>query len=261
MERKASMFSKIKVALFTVILVALAFGGFSVALAASSTPASAASAPASGAVSASAAAPAPASLVASVVAATSAPTATASNGTQWLGGHITALGANSFTVTGPFGGVHVVSVNDQSRIFLRTAQAGSFSDLKVGDRVLAAALASSTGSTPSTTQLTALLVIDFGAQTTYRGTGVATSVDSSQQSFNFINRRGQMWEFYTDSNTKITDRKGKVLSYSDIQVGTRLFVHAEKRADGKWWALNITVGKTIPPVTGTTTSTTSATNS
>ena len=250
------MFSKIKVALFTVILVALAFGGFSVALAASSTPASAASAPAT---SAAAAAPAPASLVASVVAATSAPTATATNGTQWLGGHITALGANSFTVTGPFGGVHVVSVNDQTRIFLRTAQAGSFSDLQVGDRVLAAALASSTGSTASTTQLTALLVIDFGAQTTYRGIGVATSLDSSQQSFNFINRRGQMWEFYTDSNTKITDRKGNVLSYADIKVGTRLFVHAEKRADGKWWALNITVGKTIPPVT--TTSTTSSTNS
>ena len=49
-----------------------------------------------------------------------------------------------------------------------------------------------------------------------------------------------------DANTQITGRQGVALTFAEIQPGTRLAVHAEKRADGKWWAVSIKVGKTVP---------------
>lgn len=218
------MFSKIKVALVSVVLVALAFGGFSVALAASSSPAVPTAPPSPAA--AAAAAPA--------------------TGTQWAMGHISAIASDNFTVQGPLGGTHVVYVNDQTKYFNRDAQAGNFAALQVGDRVLGAANVGSDG------KATATLVIDFGAKTGYRGLGVASAVNSGDQSFTFVARQGMLWDFYTDANTKITDRQGDAKTFSDIQPGTRLAVHAEKRAGGKWWALEIKIGKTVTPAASTT---------
>jgi hypothetical protein len=221
------MLSKIKVAVVSVVLVALAFGGFSVALAASSAPNSSTPAavtpPASG----------------------TAPATAAATGANWAMGVISALGPDNFTTTGPLGGTHVVYVNAQTVYYNRDAQASNFAGLQVGDRVLAAATKDADG------KATAKLVVDLGARTSYKGAGVASAVNSSEQSFTFVNGRGRVWDFYVDANTKITDKKGDAKTFADIQPGTRLAVQAEKRADGKWWAVNIKIGKTVPPVAGT----------
>jgi len=226
------MLNKIKVTVVTILLAALAFGGFSVALAASSpSSASASTAPSAPAVAAAAATPAP---------------STAAPGTTWTMGQVSAMAADNFTLTGPLGGVHVVYVNDQTQYFNRDAQPGSFAAIQVGDRVLGAA-------TVADGKATARLVIDLGARTEYRGGVVASAVNSAEQSFTFVNRRGVVWEFYVDANTKITGKQGAALTLAAIQPGTRMFVHAEKRADGKWWAVEIRVGRTIPsPATAPT---------
>ena len=217
------MFSKLKVTVISIVLAAVAFGGFSVALAASS--------PSSTGASAAPAAP---------TAATPAPsTAATAPGTTWAMGQISAIAADNFTLKGPLGGVHVVYVNDQTQYFNRDVQAGSFAALHVGDRVLGAAVVAGG-------KATAKLVIDLGARTSYRGIGVASAVNSVEQSFTFVNRRGVVWEFYTDASTKITDKQGAAKTFGDIQPGARMFVHAEKRADGKWWAVEIKLGKTVP---------------
>jgi hypothetical protein len=209
------MFSKIKAVVVSVVLVALAFGGFSVALAASSTPNS----------EAPAAATPPAPTVAAV-----AP------GTNWAMGVISALGADNFTVTGPQGGTHQVYVNAQTLYYNRNAQPSNFAALQVGDRVFGAATKDADG------KATAKLVIDLGARTNYQGIGVASAVNSGEQSFTFVNRRGRVWDFYVDANTRITDKQGNAKTFADIQPGARLFVQAEKRADGKWWAVDIKIG-------------------
>jgi hypothetical protein len=79
--------------------------------------------------------------------------------------------------------------------------------------------------------------------------GVVSGVNADEQSFVFVNRRGRVWEFYTDSSTVYTSRGGGTPSFADIKVGTGMFVHAEKRADGKWWALEIKLGRTAAPIT------------
>ena len=228
------MFNKIKVTVVSILLAALAFGGFSVALAAS--------APVSTGASSAPLAPA---------AATPAPsTAAAAPGTTWAMGQVSAIAADNFTLTGPLGGVHIVTVNDQTQYFNRDAQAGSLAAMQVGDRVLGAA-------TVADGKATAKLVIDLGARTDYKGAGVASAVNSAEQSFTFVNRRGVVWDFYTDANTKITGKAGAALTFADIQPGTRMFVHAEKRADGKWWAVEIRIGKNgaTPAAVPTATST------
>ncbi len=233
------MLGKIKVTVVSILLVALAFGGFSVALAASN-PAS------SGASSAPAAPAAPAAVLPAATPA--AGTTAAPPGTTWAMGQVSAIGTDNFTLTGPLGGVHIVYVNDQTQYFNREAQAGSFAAMQVGDRVLGAA-------TVAAGKATAKLVIDLGARTDYRGAGVASAVNSAEQSFTFVNRRGVVWNFYVDANTKITDKAGAAKTLADIQPGTRMFVHAEKRADGKWWAVEIKLGKTVPaPATTSTNS-------
>ncbi len=222
------MFGKIKVTVVSIVLAALAFGGFSVALAAS--------APASPNLQAVSALPA---------AGTPVPqTAAPATGTTWAMGQISMIATDNFTVQGPLGGVHVVYVNDQTQYFNHNAQPSSFATLQVGDRVLGAV-------TIAEGKATAKLVIDLGVRSDYRGAGVVSATNSGEQSFTFVNLRGRVWEFYTDANTKITDKQGNTKTFADIKPGTRLFVHAEKRADGKWWAVEIKVGKTIPPVTST----------
>jgi hypothetical protein len=47
---------------------------------------------------------------------------------------------------------------------------------------------------------------------------------------------GQLREFYVDGNTQYTDRQGNTHSFDEIQPGLGLFVRAEQRSDGKWWA-------------------------
>ena len=215
------MFSKIKIAVVGVLVAALALGGGAVALAASGT----ASAPAT---------------------ATAVTAAAATTGTQWAGGHISAIAADNFTLQGPLGGTHVIDVNGQTQYFDRNGQASQFSALQIGDRVLAAAKPASSGNA------TATLVIDFGQQLNYKGAGVVSAVNAGDQSFTFGGLRGKVWEFYTDGNTKFTGAKGTVLTFSDIKVGTRVAVQAQKRSDGKWWAVDVRIGKTVVPAATST---------
>jgi hypothetical protein len=193
----------------SVLLAALTFGGSGVALAQGETPPTAAARPA---------------------------------GTRWGGGEIAALGASSFTIHPPRGADKVVGVNEQTRYFDGDGQAITFADLQVGDRVMGAVKAAEDGT------LTALIVIDFGVRNEYRGVGVVSGVNADEQSFVFVNRRGRVWEFYTDSATVYTSRGGGTPTFADIKVGIGMFVHAEKRADGKWWALEIKLGRGNTPI-------------
>ena len=106
------MFSKIKIVVVSVVLLALAFGGLAVALGASMLPSS--SAEAAG-LSAAGSLPA--------AAGTPAPTTAAATGTHWAAGQISAIAADNFTIQGPMGGVHVVYVNSQTLYFNHDALA------------------------------------------------------------------------------------------------------------------------------------------
>jgi hypothetical protein len=203
------MFGRIKIAIAGILLAVMAFGGSAVALAQGETPPTAPARPA---------------------------------GTRWGGGEIAALGASSFTIHPLRGADKVVGVNDQTRYFNGDGDAITFADLQVGDRVMGAVKLAEDGS------LTAVIVIDFGVRTEYRGVGVVSGVDANEQSFVFVNRKGRVWEFYTDSATVYTSRGGGTPTFADIKVGTGMFVHAEKRADGKWWALEIKMGRGTTPI-------------
>jgi hypothetical protein len=203
------MFGRIKIALAGMLLAAMALSTSGVALAQEGTPPPAAARPA---------------------------------GARWGGGEIAALAAGSFTLHPPRGADKAVAVTDQTHFFNGDGQVISFADLQVGDRVAGAVKAAEDGS------LTALIVIDFGERTEYRGIGVASSVDVDEQSFVFVNRHGRVWEFYVDDATVYTSRGGGAPSFADIEVGTGMFVHAEKRADGDWWALEIKLGRGGPAI-------------
>ena len=203
------MFARIKLAMASILLAVLAFGGSAVAFAEGETPPTAAARPA---------------------------------GTRWGGGEIAALGASSFTLHPPRGADKVINVTAQTLYFDADAQPIAFAGLQVGDRVAGAVKLAEDGS------LTALIVIDFGARTEYRGVGVVSGVDADEHSFVFVNRHGRVWEFYTDSATVYTSRAGGTPTFADIKAGTGLFVHAEKRADGKWWALEIKIGRGLAPI-------------
>jgi len=203
------MLGRIKVAMAGILLALLAFGGVGAAFAQGETPPTAAARPA---------------------------------GARWGGGEIAALGASSFTVHPLRGADKVIAVTDQTHYFDVDGQAITFADLQVGDRVMGAVKIAEDGS------LTAVIVIDFGVRTEYRGVGVVSGVDAGEQSFVFVNRHGRVWEFYTDSSTVYTSRGGGTPTFADVKVGVGMFVHAEKRADGKWWALEIKMGRGITPI-------------
>ena len=63
------------------------------------------------------------------------------------------------------------------------------------------------------------------------------------------------WKFYVDSGTTFTTREGQASSFADLQPGIRLFVRAEFRFDGKWWAVNVKAGRRTgaPQATAVTT--------
>jgi hypothetical protein len=157
--------------------------------------------------------------------------------TRWGGGKVTAVGADSFTVQTPRGKLRVIAVSPATQYFTSDGLPAGLADIQVNDRVMGAVVLG------PDEQAVARLVIIFGPRTHYRGVGVASSVDDAEQSFNFTARRGRRWEFYVDAGTHITNRAGDVLNFADIDDGDPLFVHAELRADGKWWAVTIKAGR------------------
>lgn len=156
--------------------------------------------------------------------------------TRWDGGQVTAVSADRFTVIGPRGGERTVLVTAATQFLDKDAQPSSLADLHVGDRVRGAV------DVAEDRTLTALLVVNLGPQTAYRGGGVIASVDAGEQAFIFTSRPGRVWEFYVDDATVITNRAGEDLTFADLDQGDKLFAHAELRADGQWWAVRLTLG-------------------
>jgi len=152
------------------------------------------------------------------------------------GGEVIAIGSDNFTVRGPRGEEHVVYVDANTTFMDKDGQALSFSDLKVGDRVIGRVTRHDDG------KLYAENVRVLPPPTHYQGVGVVSVVEDDE--FTFTGLRGKVWEFYVDDNTEFTDRAGTEHSYSDVEVGSRVFVEAELRADGKWWAMRVG----FPPV-------------
>ncbi len=158
-------------------------------------------------------------------------------GALWGGGRVTAVGDGEFTVQTRRDESRVIKVTSSTQYFTGAGEPAGFADIQVDDRVVGAVARLPDG------QAEARLIIIFGPRTQYRGLGVASGVDDAEQSFHFTPRRGRQWEFYVDAGTQLTNRAGEPLTFADIDDGDRLFVHAELRADGQWWAIAIKAGR------------------
>ena len=146
------------------------------------------------------------------------------------GGQITALGADNFTVTGPRGNIRTFYVDTGTEFLGQDVQPLTFTDLEIGQRAAVVAAREEGDKT------IAIWVRVFPPRTDYKGFGTIDSVDANEQAFDFTNRRGRAWEFYVDENTQYTDRQGGAHAFDELAVGDHIFVKAELREDGKWWA-------------------------
>ena len=151
------------------------------------------------------------------------------------GGEVTAIGAGNFTLRTRRGVELVVYVDDGTRFVDREGNPLTFADLKVGDHVLGR------GSRHADGKWYAEVVRILPPRTHYQGVGIVTAVEAGE--FAFTSRRGRAWEFYVDAATAFSDRQGNARTYADVTVGARLFVKAELRADGQWWATEVKIGR------------------
>src|SRR5436190_1638520 len=71
----------------------------------------------------------------------------------------------------------------------------------------------------------------------HHGGGEVTAIGTDN--FTVQGPRGGEHIVYVDENTEFTDRDGTAHSYSDVKVGSHVFVQAELRSDGKWWATRV----------------------
>jgi hypothetical protein len=156
-------------------------------------------------------------------------------GVRWGGGVVTSVGAGSFTVHGRAGRDQTLLVDANTLYFTAAGRPAAFTDLTVGARVAGSAEFQADG------QRHALLIISLPPRTRYVGGGLVTALEAD--AFHFVNRRGQVWEFYVDASTAFTDRTGQALTFADLAIETRAFVRAELREDGLWWALVVKVGR------------------
>ena len=151
------------------------------------------------------------------------------------GGEVIAIGADNFTLRTRRGGEHVIYVDGHTQFVDRDGNPLTFADLKVGSLVIGKGAKHADG------KWYAEIVRILPPRTHYKGVGVVTSVDTDE--FAFTSRRGKDWEFYVDSATTFSDRQGDPLTYADVKAGSHLFVKAERRADGKWWATEVKIGR------------------
>jgi hypothetical protein len=156
------------------------------------------------------------------------PAAPPEPGVRWGGGVVTAVGDGSFTVHTRRGRDVTVFVEAATAFFDGQGQPASFADIAVGDRVGGVVEVRADG------QTYARRVIVFPPNTRYVGVGVVTGLEAD--AFDFVSRRGQVWEFYVDDATVFSNRAGDGLTFDDLHLEARAGVHAELREDGKWWA-------------------------
>lgn len=155
-------------------------------------------------------------------------------------GEITALGADTFTLTGPRGNTKIFYVDAGTEFLGQDVQPLTFADLEIGQRAAVVA-AREDGD-----KVVAIWVRVFPPRTGYKGFGTVDSVDPAEHAFHFTNRRGRAWEFYVDANTQYSDRDGGAHTFEELQAGRQVFVKAELREDGKWWATRIGFPATNP---------------
>jgi hypothetical protein len=163
------------------------------------------------------------------------PAAPPKPGVRWGGGEVTALGDDSFDVHTRRGRDVTVIVEATTAFFNGQGLPASFADLTVGARVGGVVEVRDDG------QTYARLVIIVPPKTRYVGVGVVTALEDD--AFHFVSRRGQVWEFYVDDATAFSNRAGDPLTFADLRVEARAGVHAELRDDGKWWALEVKIGR------------------
>jgi hypothetical protein len=156
-------------------------------------------------------------------------------GFRWGAGVVTAIEGEVFAVNTRAGRDWRLQVDAATLFFDATGRPATYVDLSVGARVAGSVELRDDGG------LYAVLVIIFPSQTRYAGVGVVTALEDD--AFHFVSRRGRVWEFYVDAATTFTGRDGSPLTLADLQVETRLFVSAELRDDGRWWALEVKSGR------------------
>jgi hypothetical protein len=152
---------------------------------------------------------------------------------RWGGGEVIAIGEDNFTVQTRRGRERLIYVDANTQFVDKDGNLLTFGDLKVGDRVIGAGTRREDG------KWDAEKVFVVPPRTHYKGAGVASVVEDDE--FVFTSRRGKVWEFYVDSATTFTDRQGNPLTYAEVKVGSFLFVQAELRDDGKWWATEVRI--------------------
>ncbi|MEK7277810.1 MAG: DUF5666 domain-containing protein [Chloroflexota bacterium] len=155
-------------------------------------------------------------------------------------GEVVAVAADNFTVENPKGEQRVVYVDSATEFTTKEGEALTLADLKVGDHVAGKITKHDDGKLYATT------VVVLPPRTDYKGVGVVNSVDDDE--FSFTNRRGKDWDFYVDAGTKFSDRTG-TLAFSDLKAGSNIFVQAELRSDGKWWATEVKIKPARPTAT------------
>ena len=159
------------------------------------------------------------------------PARTPEPGFRWGGGVVTAIGDDGFSVDTRRGRDVRVLVDENTAFFNAQGRPATFADRSVGARVGGSVEVRADG------QVYGVLVIIFPPQTRYVGVGVVTGLEAD--AFHFVNRRGQVWEFYVDDATVFTNRAGDALTFADLQVEERAAVKALLRDDGKWWATEV----------------------
>jgi hypothetical protein len=157
------------------------------------------------------------------------------------GGEITALGADNFTLTGPRGNTRTFYVDAVTEFLDQDVQPLAFTDLEIGQRAVVAAARADGDRT------LAMWVRVFPPRLDYKGFGTVDSLDASEPAFEFTNRRGRTWEFYVDEATQYTDRDGGTHTFEELQPGDKVFVKAERRDDGQWWATQVSFRLQQPP--------------
>jgi hypothetical protein len=149
-------------------------------------------------------------------------------------GQITAIGDNQFTLQLKNRGEKVIQVNENTRYFKADGSVGSFADLQVG--LWVAGRVSNSGG-----NLTARVVIllPAGYDPTRKNAAARGEVTAKGDNrFNLHTPRGEDVTILVDGNTTYL---GEIHSFSDLQVGMKVVVGAQKLEDGSLLAIAVAV--------------------
>jgi hypothetical protein len=149
-------------------------------------------------------------------------------------GQITALGDGQFTVQLKSGEETVIHVEENTRYVKADGTAGSFADLQVGRWVAGRVVASAGG--PLARRV---VLLPAGFDPDRKNAAARGDVTSlGDNSFTLHNLRGEDLTIGVDSHTVYA---GEIHSFSDLQVGMKVVVGAQKLEDGSLQAMAVAV--------------------